>query len=582
MRPQLYARIRRRRWRRGATEGPRLGVPEPATLLGVGGRCESVWTVAGRHWCDSIQGPWRTSVGIAVGNSGSGVGLWTSNRQNLALVAVVMLPAVLVIVASRHGLGLTADSVGYMAAARSFAADREFTYWDGTPFTHWPPGLPLILGVFLKAGVDPLGAAFILNVIAVGALVALTYAIARQLIPDPKVALVPAALIAIALSTVRVYSQLWTEPLFIVSCLTTVWLLTRMIRNGMSISGVVAVAACVSLACSLRFMGLALLPVVGISLLTAEYRQGLLRALTATAAAVALAGIGAVVVVLRNLILVGSLTGSSSTSSETLRHAVRTILATIGDWIAPDARVGLAVAVLAGIAIIGMATVGMFFLARSVATRRLAVPLVAFIASYPFVLLVSSLRVNVDLDFRTVAPLMPPVAIVVVAGMWNLSLLATRGRSRRWASMGLSVVWLAAIGVYLAGNTLASVSFALEMGRSGAGYNSVQKLSSQLARAAGSFASAPGLLTNDPQHVYWVTGRHPIPGGVALAKTGDAAAAVRAQIEAGTITHFADFTDSRTLQGISAERLRSWGVLLEDPVSYPEGTLYRLTVSPAR
>jgi hypothetical protein len=144
------------------------------------------------------------------------------------------------------------------------------------------------------------------------------------------------------------------------------------------------------------------------------------------------------------------------------------------------------------------------------------------------------------------------------------------------------VALVMAVGLCIVGNARKSFSFAIRIGRSGAGYNSDQRLASQLARAAGSIPATPGLLTNDPPQVYWVTGRHPIPSGAVLIATGDPAAALRAQIQAGGITHFADFTGSRTDQGVSAGQLRRWGVVLTDPVSYPEGMLYRLTVPPAQ
>ena len=520
----------------------------------------------------------------------AGLPSWLSDRHNLALAAVALLPAALVVVASRDGPGVTADSVGYVAAARHFAAGGEFRYWDGTPFTTWPPGLPLILGTLIKVGVDPLVSTLVLNVLSAITLVALTYLIGRRLLSFPNIGLVPAALVAIALPTVRVHSQLWTEPLFTVLCLATIWLLMRMIQNGTSTSGVIAVAACVSMACSLRYIGIALLPVVGVSLLTGEARRGLPQALGRAAAVVALSGIGIAVLALRNLTLVGSLLGSSSRSSASLRPLIRTTLANLGGWIAADARVGTTVAVFVGAAILGMAIVGVFFLARNVALWRVAVPLVAFIASYLIVLVISLLSVNALLDFRYLAPLLPPMAILVVVAVSSLWSLATRpmpradgnqpSRVRRLASVVLGATSIVVVGVYLAANASGSVSFALRMGRSGGGYNSDQKLESPLARAAGSVPGTPGLLTNDPQRVYWITGRDPILGRAALAKSGNPAETVRAGIEAGTLTHFAEFNDSRTTQGVSKNELAAWGVVLVDPLNYPEGILYRMTIGP--
>lgn len=515
---------------------------------------------------------------------------WASDRQNLVLAALVLLPAALVLVAGRHGLGMTPDSVGYVAAARSFATDWSFTYWDGTPLAHWPPGVPLILGILLRVGLDPVISAFVLNILASGALVVLAYRIGRQLLESPRLAILLAALASVALSTVHVYSELWSEPLFLVLCLTVVWLLTRMVREGASRAGVLAVVVCVCLACSLRFIGVALLPVVGLSMLLAEARRGLPRALALAVVVAAASTIGAAAVALRNLALVGSLTGTWSTSHATVGGLVRTTLATVGRWIVPEVRVGSTVAVIAGIAIAGAAAYGAFCLARDAGVRRHAVPLLAFVASYLVVLMVSELKVDGVIDERYLSPMLVPVSLLVVAASWNLwrrvagpgpiALGDPEWRRRRPGGLAVGAVVVLVGGVYLAGNGAGSVGYAYRAGR--AGYNSAQARSSPLARAAGSVSGMPGLLSNDPPHVYWAIARHPIPGMESLAKGGDAAGAVRAQIAAGKLTYFAEFKSPQTGQGVSADALRGWGVVLGDPVSYPDGTLYRMTVAPGR
>jgi hypothetical protein len=509
----------------------------------------------------------------------------------VALAALILLPVVLAIAASRHGIGMLPDSVSYVAAARSFAEDWQFTYWDGTPFSHWPFGLPLILGVLLKAGVDPTVSALLINVLGAGAVVALTYLIGRHLLASPRLALVLAGIAAVALPFARAFSQLLSEPLFIVVSLAAVWLLTRVVRDGARWQTVAAVAVLVTVACSVRYIGVALIPVVGLSLLVAEARRGLPQALAISALGTALSSVGAAAVMLRNLIVVGSATGSWVTSQVSPAHLLRKILGAIGQWIVPGATLTSGVALVVGIAIVAAAAYGAFCLARTDGVRRQAVPLLVFVASYLGVLVVGELKVDGFIDYRYLAPMLVPMTLLVVAGVWNLWRLAAgpgarpvgpgpRSAIRQAAAVVLVVAVVAVGGVYGVSNARKSVTWAYQVGQSGFGYNSAEVRASKLAAFAGALPTSTGLLSNDPMIIYWVTGRHPIPSSSLLAKASDPGGAVRAKITAGTLTYYVEFTKPQTAQGVSADTLRGWGVALGDPVSYPDGTLYRMSAAP--
>ena len=526
-------------------------------------------------------------MAIGVRTARSIAGAWAAERPRPVVGTLVAWAVALVIATSRNGLGVSPDSVGYVAAARSFASNGQFTYWDGTPLSHWPPGLPMILGLLLNIGIDPLISMFIIDVLAVGAYVSLAYLIGRLLLGSSGLAIVLAALTSVALTTVHVYSKVWTEPLFVVLCLVTVWMLTRMIRDGVSASLLLGVAMCVAIACTLRYIGVALLPVVGISLVVAEARQGLPRAVAIGAIGVALSALGAAAVTVRNLTLVGSPTGSWAPSDASLGDLVETTLAIIGRWAVPQARLGSTTAVIVGVAIASLAAYGAFRLVRAREIGLLAVPLLAFVASYLSLLIAGQLTVDGFLDARYLSPVLMPVLLLFIAGASELSRKVAGSRPtapgspgdrRRLGALAVGSTAILLMAVYVANNAGASIMFAINSGGSGVGYNSTRVLSSELAHATTGIPGAPGVLSNDPQRVYWVTGRQPIPGAVVLTERGDPAPSVHAQIVAGDLTHYAEFTSPETVQGVSADQLRSWGVVLTDPVTYRDGTLYRMSV----
>jgi hypothetical protein len=519
------------------------------------------------------------------GDSRIHLGSRVSIRPILLVAAFVAWAVVLVVVAARNGPGVSPDSVAYIAAARSFATDGQFTYWDGTPLSHWPPGEALILAIPLTVGVDPVLSAFVIDVLAAAAFVTLAYLLGRLLLRSSLQAVILAGLTAVALTTVHLYSMVWSEPLFVALCLTTLWLLTRMVGHGVTVAGVIAVVVCVSVACSLRYIGVSLLPVVAISLFAAEAGRGLPRAFAIGAAGAGLAALGAAAVAVRNLALVGSLTGTFSSSDASLAELVRTTVSIIGGWAMPQATVGSTRTVIAGLLILGLAALGAFRLVRSTDVRLLAVPLLAFVACYLVALIAGELRVDGFLDWRYLSPALVPVLLLDVAGVDGLwrsfgrPAVAGHPNDRR-ASLGALIVISVAVlatGFYVVGNANASVRYALRAGRTGVAYNSTGVRTSQLAQATAAIPGSPGLLSNDPPRVYWVTGRHPIPSGTLLGSGGDPAAAVHALIDAGRVTHFAEFTRPETTQGVSADQLRTWRVVLSDPVPYPDGTLYRVS-----
>ncbi|MYH63064.1 MAG: hypothetical protein F4148_15340 [Caldilineaceae bacterium SB0675_bin_29] len=72
--------------------------------------------------------------------------------------------ASVLVVTAPNGIGLTADSVGYIAAARNLSAGRGLTLSDSSPLTIQAPLYPTILSsVGLISGLDPVEGARYIN-----------------------------------------------------------------------------------------------------------------------------------------------------------------------------------------------------------------------------------------------------------------------------------------------------------------------------------------------------------------------------------------------------------------------------------
>src|SRR5512138_2401152 len=77
----------------------------------------------------------------------------------LALGLIALLGMVLIIKTTPDGLGLSDDSIAYIAGARSMLAGngyREAWLASNGPVTHFPPAFSSLLAFFGTFGIDPL------------------------------------------------------------------------------------------------------------------------------------------------------------------------------------------------------------------------------------------------------------------------------------------------------------------------------------------------------------------------------------------------------------------------------------------
>ena len=509
--------------------------------------------------------------------------------ERAAVAATALIPMVLIVIASLRGPGMSSDSVGYAAAARNFATAGQFTYWDGLPITLWPPGLPLTLGLILRSGIDLQVAAIVLNALAAGATVALTYALGRRVLGSPRLAIVAGAILAVSVATLNVYQMLWSEPLFCTASLATLCLLAWMTQRGPSWIGVLAVAAGVSFACSLRYVGVVLVPVTGISLFVAAADRGIVRGLVAGVLGALVSAIGALAVILRNIELGAPAFGSRTVSMYSLKRAATDTLSTLGHYLLTSA--GERLSIVAGLLVVALLAAGAIALAREgPEVRRAIVPILMFVGGYFTLLVGSEMTTNLNsIDPRYLSPLSGPIAVLVVAGVRALMRSArlvpwsrVPGRAGRLgprlADRSLRGAVAVVVIAFVFGNATSAIHAVARDASDGVGDNAAAKRSSQLAPVAASLSEY--MVTDDPILVYWVSGREPIVSRAVLLQSGNVASALRERVAAGDLTYYAYFYGALTLQGLSKVDLRQAGVVLHEVAGYRDGILYSLTLGP--
>jgi dolichyl-phosphate-mannose-protein mannosyltransferase len=178
-----------------------------------------------------------------------------------SLGLLAMLATFLVLWATPEGLGLSDDSIGYIAGARSLLAGhgyREAWLASNGPVTHFPPGFPSALALVGLLGLDPLRGARFLNALLFGLNTALLGILGWRMTRSLPAGLILAALFAVNDSLLRVHAVAMSEPLFIFLSLLAIWMFDLYFERDAHWAWLVLCGAFVGAAYLTRYAGLAL------------------------------------------------------------------------------------------------------------------------------------------------------------------------------------------------------------------------------------------------------------------------------------------------------------------------------------
>jgi 4-amino-4-deoxy-L-arabinose transferase-like glycosyltransferase len=252
------------------------------------------------------------------------------------LIAVVVAAtgfATLLWCTTPYSLGLSPDSISYLSTANSVTEGTGFYRFDGEPYCHWPPLLPLVICIIQALGFDAVAGMRVVNAAAFVLLVALACDMLRRFVPSkPMLALGLCALLSPA-GIFQVSCYLWSENLFNLLVLLFLWIASRHSRNkdcwNPFIGGTV-----VALSILTRWIGVAVF-LTGLTLLfsmgASNLREKLKRAVIFSVVALTPAAIW----VMRNLSVCGSPMGSRGESSASLYEYLRELANALSQWFLP-------------------------------------------------------------------------------------------------------------------------------------------------------------------------------------------------------------------------------------------------------
>jgi 4-amino-4-deoxy-L-arabinose transferase-like glycosyltransferase len=145
----------------------------------------------------------------------------------LILLLLAMTGTFLVLRATPEGLGLSDDSIAYIAGARSMLAGEGYrAAWlaSNKPVTHFPPGFSSVLAFLGLFGLDPLRGARFINALLFGINAGLLGILVWRMTPSLTAGLVIAALFVASGDMLQVHTAAMSEPLFIFLSLLSFWM----------------------------------------------------------------------------------------------------------------------------------------------------------------------------------------------------------------------------------------------------------------------------------------------------------------------------------------------------------------------
>lgn len=218
--------------------------------------------------------------------------------------------------------GPMGDAQHYLAAAISFAEDGRLLNASGEPFTLYPPGLPIVMGLLFSLGASAEAALVMINTISIVITLTFTYLTGLRALAPNWLALAAVALVGLNPSFLRVQQQLWTEPIFAALISVFLYVMVRIAQSRkVARTWWILAIGLVWAMIWLKFLGIVLAFIVAVTYVLSGPALNALR--VRNAALLLLAGTAGVIpIVIRNVVVGGGLFGDRRDPYVSLEGAI--------------------------------------------------------------------------------------------------------------------------------------------------------------------------------------------------------------------------------------------------------------------
>ncbi len=239
----------------------------------------------------------------------SGTSSAASKRAAVLAIVVLSLAVTCSVLAaiSRYGPGLSPDSLNYVSAARSLLTGDGMLNKADRPLVHWPPLLPAAMALLGLTGISVVWLGGFLNAAAAGATAAVSGLWLLRSCRLRVMAVLGAVWVAASIPMFDVSRMLWSEPLFILFTVLTLWQIQRYLESPRTRT-LVAAGLLAALASLTRYIGVTV-TATGCLLFLLGSRQAVRKRLVACLLFGAVAGLPLAAWLVRNWAVGGTLAG---------------------------------------------------------------------------------------------------------------------------------------------------------------------------------------------------------------------------------------------------------------------------------
>ncbi|MCX6150344.1 MAG: glycosyltransferase family 39 protein [Ignavibacteriales bacterium] len=321
--------------------------------------------------------------------------------------------SIILIITSRHGAGLTPDSVAYISAARNLAEGHGLLTFNGLYLVVQPPLYPIILAIIKKIIlIDPQISAGYLNAVLFGFIIYLSGLLLLRYLNSFVLVFLGTVSVLISYTLVQASLMALSELLFIFLVLLFFYNFGtyQSKRNFVSLF---LFSVSTALACITRYTGVVII-LTGIAGILLWGRNNIKEKLWHSFIFILISVLPITVWIIRNYSISGTLVGERAASSYTLFENFRFLINTILPWYFPLNYTGLYFVFI--ILIVAMWL--LFGLDSDKSLNREAIKLISpslfFVISYTLVIVISSTTTAYDqISDRLLSPIYVPIIFIL-------------------------------------------------------------------------------------------------------------------------------------------------------------------------